>query len=164
MLQRTSRREMLKKSTLAGGLWLVGSSVRRTVGSPNDKLNVAVVGIGGQGRANLNAVGRTENIIALCDVDDERAGNAYQRFPWAKKYYDFRRMLDDLDRQIDAVVVSTPDHTHFHPSIQALQMGKHLYCEKPMAHSVWEVRAMTKLDIDPTNPVNEHYWLPGSSP
>ncbi len=143
MAHRISRREVLRRSAFAGGLWVVGSSVRTRAGSPNDKLNVAVIGIGGQGRSNLNGVGRTENIVGLCDVDDKRAGNAYGKYPWAKKYFDFRRMLDDMDRQIDAVVVSTPDHTHFLPAMMAMDRGKHLYCEKPMAHSVWEVRTMT---------------------
>ena len=143
--QRITRREALKISTALGaGLWL-GSSAQPARAAANEKLNVAVIGIGGRGVANLNAVGKLENIVALCDVDDVRAGKAYERFPRAKKFSDFRRMLDSMENQIDAVVVSTPDHTHFHPSMMAMTMGKHLYCEKPMAHSVWEVREMTKL-------------------
>ena len=141
-----SRRTVLKTAAAAGtGFWLgTGTSLARESSSPNEKLDVAVIGIGGRGKANLNAVAG-ENIVALCDVDDERAGDAYKRFPKAKKYYDFRRMLDKMESQIDAVVVSTPDHTHFHPSMMAMEMGKHLYCEKPMAHSVWEAREMTRL-------------------
>ncbi|MGC9329884.1 MAG: Gfo/Idh/MocA family protein, partial [Candidatus Hinthialibacter sp.] len=80
-----------------------------------------------------------------CDVDDERADDAYERFPKAKKFYDYRRMFDEMDSQIDACVVSTPDHTHFHLASTALKMGKHLYCEKPMAHAISEVRALTEL-------------------
>ena len=143
--QRITRREALQTTAALGaGLWL-GTSTQQTRAAANDKLNVAVIGIGGRGVANLNGVGKTENIVALCDVDDKRAGKAYERFPKAKKYADYRRMLDDMENKIDAVVVSTPDHTHFHPSMIAMTMGKHLYCEKPMAHSVWEVREMTKL-------------------
>ena len=147
MARRISRRDMLRTGAAAGvGLWLTGRSAGLLSAAPSDKLNVAVIGLGGQGGSNLNNVGRLKvNIVALCDVDDKRAGGAYKKYPWAKKYYDFRRMLDDMDRQIDAVVVSTPDHTHYHPAITALKMGKHLYCEKPMAHSVYEVRTMTAL-------------------
>lgn len=143
--QRITRREALQTTAALGaGLWL-GTATRPLRAAANEKLNVAVIGIGGRGTANLNGVGKTENIVALCDVDDKRAGKAYEQFPKAKKYTDYRRMLDDMENQIDAVVVSTPDHTHFHPSMIAMTMGKHLYCEKPMAHSVWEVREMTKL-------------------
>mgnify|MGYP003630144014 FL=1 len=142
---RITRREALQTTAALGaGLWL-GSSAQPTRAAANEKLNVAVIGIGGRGVANLDAVGKTENIVALCDVDEQRAGKAYERYSQAKKFTDYRRMLDDMENQIDAVIVSTPDHTHFHPSMIALTMGKHLYCEKPMAHSVWEVREMTKL-------------------
>ena len=95
-------------------------------------------------RDSLNSLAN-QNIVALCDVDDSRAGNAYQKFGKAKKFYDFRKMFDAMGKDIDAVSVSTPDHAHFHPSVAALQLGKHLYCEKPMAHSVEEVRIMTDL-------------------
>jgi predicted dehydrogenase len=86
-----------------------------------------------------------ENIVALCDVDDQRAGKAYQKFPKARKFYDFRVMLEEMEKQIDAAVISTPDHTHYHPAIMAMERGMHCYCEKPMAHAVSEVRRMTEL-------------------
>jgi predicted dehydrogenase len=134
---------MLQTSALAGaGVWL-GTSAR-AADSPNEKLNIACIGIGGRGAANLGGVA-SQNIVALCDVDDSRAGKGYEQHPKAKKFVDFRKMLDEMDKHIDAVVVSTPDHTHFHPSMMAMQMGKHLYCEKPMAHTVWEAREMTKM-------------------
>ena len=142
--QITRREALQTTAALGAGLWL-GTSTQPTRAAANEKLNVAVIGVGGRGAANLSGVGKTENIVALCDVDDKRAGKAFERYPKAKKYADYRRMLDDMENQIDAVVVSTPDHTHFHPSMIAMTMGKHLYCEKPMAHSVWEVREMTKL-------------------
>ena len=147
-----TRREMLQR-TAAGvasvGVWSSAtaraSSANPLAGtSPNEKLNIAVIGIGGRGRANLNAVSG-ENIVALCDVDDKRAGDAYQKHPKARKFYDYRRMLDSMQKDIDAVVISTPDHTHFHPAMASMQLGKHCYCEKPMAHSVWECRQMTDL-------------------
>jgi predicted dehydrogenase len=108
---------------------------------PNGKLNVACVGIGGRGRASVDACAR-ENIVALCDVDDREAGDAYTKYPAAKKYKDFRKMLDELDKSIDAVTVATPDHTHAVVALDAIRRGKHVYCEKPLAHSIGEVRAL----------------------
>lgn len=144
MNHRTNRRNVLKASVAAGiGVWTGASSALRAEAA-NEKLNIAVVGLGGQGGGNLRNVS-SQNIVALCDVDDNRAGKAYEKFPKARKFYDFRRMFDAMDKQIDAVVVSTPDHTHFHPSMAALDLGKHLYCEKPMAPTVWETRQMTSL-------------------
>ncbi len=145
MTQKLTRRDMMQTTAaIAGSCWLGTSGSRAVAASSNDQLNIAVVGIGGRGRANLNALGG-ENIVALCDVDDKRAGNAYEKFPRARKFTDFRRMFDAMDKQIDAVVVSTPDHTHFHPSMAAMELGKHLYCEKPMAHTVEETRRMTDM-------------------
>jgi len=146
MTERSSRRQFLAAGAAAGcGFWLGSSLAPLRAASPNEKLNVAFIGIGGQGRANLSGIARPDvNVVALCDVDDQRAGKAYEQFPGARKYDDFRRMFDELESKIDAVVVSTPDHTHFHPSLMAIQMGKHLYCEKPLAHSVGEVRKLTE--------------------
>ena len=136
---------MLRNTALAGvGVWLSADGLATTAASPNEKIDIACIGIGGRGRANVGGV-KGENIVALCDVDDQKAGDAYGKFPRARKFYDFRRLFDDMEKAIDAVVVSTPDHTHFHPSMMALERGKHLYCEKPMAHSVYECRAMTEL-------------------
>ena len=141
-----NRREALKTAAALGaGFWIGGSQQAAADSrSPNEKLNLAVIGVGGRGAANLGGVAR-ENIVALCDVDDLRSGKAYEKFPQAKKYYDYRKMLDEMEGQIDGVVISTPDHTHFHPAMLAMRMGKHCYCEKPMAHNVAEVRAMTEM-------------------
>lgn len=145
MNRQITRRKMLATSAVAGtGFWIGTSGSLRAEQSPNEKLNVACIGIGGQGGSNLRSVS-SQNIVALCDVDEKRGGKGFEQFPKAKKYHDYRRMLDELEGEIDAVVVSTPDHTHFHPSMMAMQMGKHLYCEKPMAHSVWEIREMTNM-------------------
>ncbi|MBM3862175.1 MAG: gfo/Idh/MocA family oxidoreductase, partial [Verrucomicrobia bacterium] len=118
-----SRREMLRRSAAAvAGMWAAKAETK----SANEKLNIAFIGLGGRGAANLQIIaGYGDNVVALCDVDDERAGGAYAKFPKAKKYFDFRRMLEEMDRQIDAVVVSTPDHTHASPSLMAMRMGKH---------------------------------------
>ncbi len=112
--------------------------------SPNSKLNIAIIGAGGRGAGNLSAVA-SENIVALCDVDERRAAAAYDRFPKAKKYRDFRKMLDEMHAQIDAVVVSTPDHTHAVASVAAMKLGKHVYCEKPLTRSIYEARVMREV-------------------
>ncbi len=111
--------------------------------SANERLNIAQIGVGGRGWNDLQGVGG-ENIVGLCDVDQRQTGKAWERFPDAKRYTDFRKMLDDLDNQIDAVVVATPDHTHAVAVMDALRRGKHVYCEKPLAHSVSEVRQLMK--------------------
>jgi len=138
------RRDMLKAGAAGAGLVVLRSGMLLGAGAPSNKLNVACIGVGGQGGANINGV-KSETIVAMCDVDEKRAGKNFGQFDKARKYHDFRRMFDQMDKQIDAVTVSTPDHTHFHPSMWALVRGKHLYCEKPMAHNVWESRQMTDL-------------------
>jgi predicted dehydrogenase len=146
MSQRLTRREMLRNTTWAGiGIWTAAGA--RALGaprSPNEKLNIAGVGVGGQGGWDVGQCA-SENIVAVCDVDDRRAAGSYTRFPKAKRFRDFRKMLEAMDREIDAVVVGTPDHTHAPPAVMAMKMGKHCYCEKPLAHSVFEVRTMIEL-------------------
>ena len=143
-----SRRELLKRAAAAAGgavalPMLVPASVFGK-NSPSNRLNLAVIGLGGQGGANLKGV-KDQNLVALCDVDDKRAGKAYESFPKAQKFKDFRKMFDAVEKKIDGAVISTPDHAHFHPAWWAMQRGKHVYLEKPMAHNVWEVRELTKL-------------------
>ena len=144
MSQRLNRRQMLRNTALAGvGTWIAGNRGVLAAGSPNQRLNIADIGPGGRGAQNLAACAR-ENLVAICDVDEQRAGNAWERFPKAKKYRDFRKMLDDMDKQIDAVIVSTPDHTHAVATMKALKMGKHVYCEKPLTHNVYEARRVAE--------------------
>jgi predicted dehydrogenase len=107
--------------------------------SANDKLNLGIIGVAAKGEDNLNNV-VSENIVALCDVDAMRLGVAAERFPLAATYKDYRKLLERTD--LDAVVVSTPDHTHAIPTVWALKAGLDVYCEKPLAHSVYEVRQM----------------------
>jgi predicted dehydrogenase len=110
--------------------------------SPNEKLNIAGVGIGGQGNSDINQM-KSENIVALCDVDWAHAAHTFKQFPNAKRHKDFRKMLDE-QKEIDAVVVATPDHWHAFVSMAAIKMGKHVYCEKPLTHSVWEARQIAR--------------------
>jgi len=136
-----SRREFLRRGTLAGtGVAVAGAWSRPVVAaarSPNEKLNIGVIGVAAQGAYNLSNVA-TENIVALCDIDQQRLAAATEKFPQAKKYADYRQLLDQPD--LDAVVVATPDHSHAIPAVWALKRGLDVYCEKPLAHSVYEVR------------------------
>ena len=113
--------------------------------APSDKLNIAVVGIGGMGITNIQHVFETENIVALCDVDWKYSKPVLNCFSRAKKYKDFRRMYDEMDKDIDAVMVATPDHTHAIIAATAITLGKHVYVQKPLTHSVYESRLLTKL-------------------
>jgi len=110
---------------------------------PSDKLNLAAIGIGGMGASNINACS-TENFVALCDVDDGYAGKVFNRFPNARKYKDFRVMLDKEDKNVDGVIIATPDHTHGVVAMACLQHRKHIYLQKPLAHSIYEVRKLTE--------------------
>lgn len=111
--------------------------------APSNKLNIAGIGVGGMGGSNLKAMA-AENIVALCDVDDKYAAGTYKKFPNAKKYTDFRKMLEAEDKNIDAVLVATPDHTHAVASMMAIKMGKHVYCQKPLTHTIYEARKLTE--------------------
>ena len=110
--------------------------------APSDKLNIASIGAGGVCRAYINNC-NSENIVALCDVDDERAAEMYQTYPDAKRYKDFRVMLEN-EKNIDAVIVGTPDHTHAVAAIAVMQSGKHLYCAKPLTKTIGEARLLTE--------------------
>jgi predicted dehydrogenase len=110
---------------------------------PNEKLNIACIGVGGMGKYDvLNLT--SENIVALCDVDERRAAEIYNKYPNVPKYRDFRVMLEKEAKNIDAVTVSTPDHMHAVAAMTAMKMGKHVYCQKPMAHDIYEVRQLTE--------------------
>ncbi len=122
---------------------------------PNERLNIAAIGAGGQARFNIMrcgsdqilpvyGAGADQNIVALCDVDDERAAQMYEQFPDLPKFKDFRVMLDQMDDEIDAVIVTTPDHTHAVAALACMERGKHVYVEKPMAHSLREARILTE--------------------
>lgn len=111
--------------------------------APSNKLNIATIGVGGRGGSNLKSV-ESENIVALCDADMERAENGVNKNPQAKVYRDFRVMFGEMEKDIDAVIVATPDHTHYVAVMAAMERGKHVYCEKPLAHSICEVRKLTE--------------------
>jgi len=141
-----SRRKFMGSSVAAGAAFsIVPSYVLGGPGKtpPSEKLNIAVIGAGGKGHSNTQACGH-ENIVALCDVDQEKAERTFVAFPKAKRYKDFRRMLDKMDKDIDAVIVATPDHTHAVAALKAIRMGKHVFVQKPLTHTVQEARMLTE--------------------
>jgi hypothetical protein len=142
-----SRRAFLRRTTAAtGGILVLGNARHAFAYEANSKLNVAAIGIAGQGKSNLdNIAALGENIVALCDVDEAYAAESFQKYPVARRYKDFRRLYDELGKEIDAVVVSTPDHTHAVAAAAAMRMGKHVYCEKPLTRTVHEARVLREL-------------------
>jgi predicted dehydrogenase len=143
--KRISRRDFLGGAAAAATFMIVPRYVlggpRHT--APSEKLNIAGIGVGGQGSGDLRAM-ESQNIVALCDVDWRHAAGTFRRYPNARKYRDFRKMLDKEDKNIDAVVVATPDHVHAPASMAAIKRGKHVYCEKPLTHSVYEARKVAE--------------------
>ena len=140
-----NRRYFFFGSVLAGAVPAAGfgsvPSLRALGYKPfYDKLNVAAIGCGGQGGVILNNAAQTENIVALCDVDETRAAANYQKFSKQPKYKDFRVMLDKEGKNIDAVTIGIPDHMHATVALNAMQRGKHVYVEKPLTRTVWEAR------------------------
>lgn len=148
MASNISRRKFLKTgATAALGLTVVPSTVLgMNFGhvAPSDKLNILGIGIGGRGAGVLNDIS-SQNIIGLCDVDWKYSARVFEKYPSAKKFYDFRVMFDQLGKDADAVMVATADHTHAIVAANAMTMGKHVYCEKPLTHTVYESRLLTKL-------------------
>jgi len=148
MSSKMSRRKFIQAgATAAVGLTVVPSSVLgKSMGhmAPSDKLNIVGVGVGGMGFANLKNL-ESQNIIGLCDVDWKYSKRVFDYFPNAKRYYDYRKMYDELGKSIDGVVVATADHTHAIIAAEAMTMGKHVYVQKPLTHSVYESRLLTKL-------------------
>lgn len=139
-----SRRRFLKDGAAIAAFTVVPRHVLggpRHV-APSEKLDIAGIGIGGRGEGDLHECG-SENIVALCDVDDAHAARVYKKYPKARKWRDFRKMLDE-QKDIDAVVIATPDHLHAVCAMAAIKRGKHVYCEKPLSHCIWEARQMTE--------------------
>jgi predicted dehydrogenase len=157
MNSTVTRRDFLKTTTAASALAFPAVLRSQPAGtpSPNNRLNVAIIGAGGRGGAAVQGM-KDENVVAICDVDEERAGNSLksltEKFPEeakrvtaAPRFNDYRRMFEALGNKIDAVTISTPDHTHFPAAMTAMSLGKHVYVEKPLAHTVWETRELTRL-------------------
>jgi predicted dehydrogenase len=120
-------------------------SATRAADEPNGKLRLAGIGVGGKGSGDIDQAGRLGTVVALCDIDENTLNRKAGQFNGAKKYFDFRKLLDEMGKEIDAVTVSTPDHTHAPASIMAMKMKKHVYCQKPLTHTVFEARQMREV-------------------
>jgi len=141
------RRELIKGILAASAVGTAPFSILRAGPSPNSKLSIACIGVGRQGAGNASALARLGDIVALCDVDESLAGKQIARrkeLQKAKFWIDYRKMFDKIGKQIDAVCVATPDHNHFAISMAAMRRGKHVYCQKPLCHTVNEVRLLTE--------------------
>jgi len=136
-MKRFTRRHFNRVALAAAGTFASAPAFLRGQ-NLNNKLNIAMIAAGGRGAANLNSV-KSENIVALCDVNAKALEQAGAKHPQAKKYRDFRKLFDDASA-FDAVVVSTCEHTHAFATMLALRAGKHVYCEKPLTHGIWEAR------------------------
>lgn len=147
-MSNISRRSFLQRgSAAAAALTIAPSSIlgkSHGYTAPSDKLNIAAIGIGGMGNSNLKHMD-TENIVALCDVDWRYSKPVMDRYPQAKKYWDYRKLYDEMGKNIDAILVATADHTHCIIAADGISMGKHAYVQKPLTHSVYESRLLTKL-------------------
>jgi predicted dehydrogenase len=141
-----NRRSFLKTASLASAA-ITMPNLLRSQGtdpqSPNNKLNIACCGVGGRGYDAVQGM-KGENLVGFCDVDDERAAKTFAEFPGVPHFRDFRVMLDKLGNQIDAVTVSTPDHMHFPIAMAAIALGKHVFVEKPLTHTVTEARRLAQ--------------------
>jgi predicted dehydrogenase len=152
MSRRINRRRFLQSSALAGvGFWVAGGvALSREGKAANDKINIACIGVGGKGSSDVDGARHVGQIVALCDVDEdflnnkaaEKTKEGALKFPDAQKFFDYRELLTKLGDKIDAVTVSTPDHTHAPAALMAMKMGKHVYVQKPLTHTVAEARAM----------------------
>lgn len=142
----TRRKFLASAATVAAGVTIVPRHVLGGVGytAPSDTLNIAGIGVGGMGRSNLKNI-TGQNIVALCDVDWKYAQKTFNDYPDAKRYKDYRKMLDEMGKDIDAVVIATPDHTHAISAVDSMKLGKHVYVQKPLTHSVYESRYLLKV-------------------
>lgn len=143
--RRNDRRQFLEASAVLGiGVWTSRIHAEES-SSPNEKLNFASIGVGGKGDSDSSDAARFGNIVAICDVDDRPLEKKAKRHPNAKKYYDYRKMLEEMGDKIDAVTVSTADHSHAPASVMAMRLGKHVYCQKPLTWSVHEAKVMREV-------------------
>ncbi len=144
-MNKISRRAFVRKTSVvtASAFALPCFGIAKSAQSANGKLNVAFIGVGGRGSASLEGC-ESENIVALCDVNQDSSAKGVNKNPQAKFFKDYRVMMDKMSKEIDAVCVATPDHSHFAAAMSAMQNGKHVYVEKPLAHNVWQLRTLKK--------------------
>jgi hypothetical protein len=146
MSSKTNAKQISRRTVLAAGAALPLFVPRDVLAgapgkpAPSDKLQVAGVGVGGMGRNYLNGCGRSVDVVSLCDLDHRKAGGVFKRYAKASRYHDFRRMFDKEAKNFDAVIIATPDHTHSVVLSAALKLRKHIYCAKPLTHTIGEAR------------------------
>ncbi len=146
MAENATRRDFFKSSTALGVAWWVGKNTAFADSKSSvERLNFACIGVGGKGSSDTDAAGENGNVVALCDIDDLRLNKKARKFPKARKFNDYRKMLEQMGDDIDAVTVSTPDHSHAPASVMAMRMGKHCFCQKPLTWSVYEARRMREI-------------------
>lgn len=146
MSNRASRRGFMQTTAgISAGYFIGGSLTGRAEQSPSEKIRIAGVGVGGKGDSDISQAGMFGDVVAICDIDEGHLESKAKQMPNAKKYFDFRKMLEEMDKSIDAVVVSTPDHTHAVAAAMAMRMGKHVYCQKPLTYTVKEARVLREL-------------------
>ncbi len=147
-MKNKSRRDFIKAGAMTAAAFVIVPRhvLGRGYTPPSDKLNIAAIGCGGKGDVNvrLSYNGGSDNIVALCDVDDRQAKKYREMFPSAPYFRDYRVMLEKEQKNIDAILVSSPDHMHYPQAMAAIQLGKHVYCEKPLTHDIWEARMLTE--------------------
>ena len=146
MSRRTSRRNFIKASAAGGvGFWVAGGVQPAQSKSALETVNFASVGVGGKGTSDSNDAAKHGNMVAICDIDENNLNKAASKWPKAKKFFDYRKMLEEMSDSIDAVTVSTPDHSHAPASALALKTGKHCFTQKPMTHTIHEARVLGDL-------------------
>jgi len=146
MSQRTNRREFLKTTAVVGAGYFAASGLQaKESNSPNEQVNIASIGVDGKGNSDSRDAGTQGNLVAICDIDEKKLTKRGIAFPKAKQYRDYRKMLDEYGKNIDAVTVSTPDHSHAPASLMAMRMGKHCFTQKPLTHSIEEARLMGEV-------------------
>jgi predicted dehydrogenase len=146
MPHRTTRRAFVQTSAAAGlGFWVAGGVQAQESKSPNERIAMASIGIGGKGDSDSSDAGRAGDMVAICDIDDARLEGIGRRFAKAKKFNDFRKMLDEMGKSIDAVTVSTPDHMHAPAALMAMRMGKHAFIQKPLTRCIYEARLLAEV-------------------
>lgn len=145
-MTRTTRRTFLQTTAAAGvGFWAAGGVSPQPSRAANEKLNFACIGIGGKGSSDSRDASRHGNIVAICDIDEERLDRAAKDFKQAKRYFDFRKLLEEMGSSIDAVTISTPDHHHAPAAVRALKMKKHCFVQKPLTHTIYEARRLGEI-------------------
>lgn len=141
-----NRRSFIQASAVAGaGFWAAGGVAPKKSLAAIEEIGFACVGVGGKGSSDSDDAGRFGKVVGICDIDDETLNKAGEKFPGAKKFNDYRKMYEELGASIDAVTVSTPDHTHAVAAAQAMKMGKACFCQKPLTRSLWEARQLSEI-------------------